>query len=59
MTTKTRTMTVLIIMMVINCLLYRIINDNDRSNKGTKRYYNDGNNVDTDGVEKERGDYRS
>lgn len=47
MTTKTRTVTVLIIMIVTNRLIYRIINDNDQTNRGTKHYYNDGSNVDT------------
>lgn len=47
MTTKTRTVTVFI-MIVTNRLIYRIINDNDQTNRGTKHYYNDGgSNVDT------------
>lgn len=47
-------MTILIIMMVINRLLYGIIKDNNRTNRGIKHYYNDSNNVDTDEVESEK-----
>jgi len=43
-------MTVLIITVVTNRLLYGIINNNDRTNRGIEHYYND-NNVDTDEVE--------
>lgn len=45
-------MTALIIMIIIN-RLYGIINDNDRTNRGIKHYYNDGNNINTDEVEGE------